>query len=481
MKETKLILLLQSFETSELKLLDKFIQSPYFNSSDIIITLWNHIKKHAPQFDAPQLAKEKTFKKVYPKAATYDDKKLRQLRSRLFKLVQTFLATQQFQKNESLTRKQLAEAYYEKDFYDWFEDESRNMIKDIHKNEVLHDGHYLDLIQLHDQLYFNQRSPKDRSSPPDLWECSEQIDAFYWLSKLKYAAEWNCRRFLKIEKRPNNIDISNIPSKFTTPQFPLFHFYFTICTLFSQTLEEGEALFFKTANAFIDTAPAIPKKERIPLLLYLSNYCTIGHRKYEDTYLPILFSLNKLGFENGAFLFKGEIHPISFSNMVFAGCKMNEIDWVQQFISAYQAKLPPTTKVDAINYSLATVDFFKKDYKGAFYRLEDIKYQDPSRELGRKSFQIRCGFECYLQQEDFYDVLINKSENFQRFINRKEIINEQKRAAVNNLNKAIRQTATLILQKADKSVFKKMIEKVKKQTPFSEKVWLLKHLEKFTK
>lgn len=478
MKETKLISLLQTFDNSELKALDKFIQSPYFNSSEVIAKLWEHIKKHSTSFDSPQLSKEKTFKKIYPKE-TFNDKRLRQLRSRLFKLVQTFLAIQQFQKNELLAKKQLAEAYYEKDFHEWFEVESRDMIKNIHENEILHDGHYLDLLQLHHQLYFNQRSPKDLPSPPDLLECSEQIDAFYWLSKLKYAAEWNCRQFLNIEKRPKNIEVSNIPSKFTSPQMPLFFFYYTICTLYNQTLEKGEALFFKTANAFIDVAPTIPKKERIPLLLYLVNYSSIGHRKKEATFLSILFSLNKLGLENDAFLYKGEIHPISFSNIVFIGCKMKEIKWVQQFISAYQNKLPLVDRADAINYSLATVDFFKHDFKAAFYRLENIKFQQPSREVGRKSFQIRCAFECFLQQKDFFDVLQSKSENFQRFINRKDIINEKKRAAFNNLNNAIRQTATLILQKASKKEFKKLIEKVKKHTFFAEKIWMLKHLDAF--
>ncbi len=480
MKETKLIILLQSFEKSELKALDKFIRSPYFNSSDILIKLWEHIKKHSPNFDSPQLNKEKTYKKVFPKK-TFNDKNLRQLRSRLFKLVQTFLTTQQFQKNESLSRMQLAEAYYEKDFYDWFEDESRSMIQDIHENEMLHDGHYLNLIQLHHQLYFNQRSPKNLPSPPDLWECSEQIDDFYWLSKLKYAAEWSCRKFLNIEKRPKNIDVSNIPNKYTSPEYPLFYFYYAIYILFNQTLEEGEDLFFETANTFIDSADTIPLKERTPLLFYLLNFCSIGHRKYEEKFLVTLFSLNKVGYENEAFLYKNEIQPTSFSNLVFIGCKMKEIDWVMQFIADYQAKLPLTAKAITINYSLATVDFFKNDFKTAFYRLEKIKYQQPSRELGRKSFQIRCAFECFLQQEDFYEVLQNKSENFQRFINRKDLINEQKRAAFNNLNNAIRQTANLILQKASKIQFIKMIEKIDKQMPFSEKTWILKHLAAFAK
>ena len=478
MKETKLISLLQTFDNSELKALDKFIQSPYFNSSEVISKLWEHIKKHSTSFDSPQLSKEKTFKKIYPKE-TFNDKRLRQLRSRLFKLVQTFLATQQFQKNELLAKKQLAEAYYEKDFYEWFEDESRDIIKDIHKNEILHDGHYLALIQLHHHLYFNQRSNKYLPSPPDLWECSEQIDAFYWLSKLKYAAEWNLRQFLNIEKRPKNMDLSNIPDKFTSPEQPLFHFYYSIYTLFNQTLEEGECLFFETANAFINIADTIPLKERTPILLYLINYSSLGHRKKEEQFLPILFALNKIGIENNAFLYKGEIQPASFTNMVYLGCKLKKIDWVQQFIADYQSKLPLISKENTINYTLATLAFFKEDYLAAFYQLESIKFQKPSSEISKKSFQIRCGFECFLLQRAFYEILKNKSESLQKFISRKGIINEQKRAAFKNLNNTIKKTATLILQNANKKEFNKMIEKVQKQTPFPEKIWMLKHLKAF--
>lgn len=478
MRETKLILLLRTFENSELKALDKFIQSPYFNSSEVIIKLWKHLKKYAPKFDAPQLDKEKTFKKIYSKEA-YNDKKLRQLRSRLFKLIEEFLATQQFKKDDLFKRQKLATAYYEKDFYSSFEEATRDMIAEISTKDILHDGDYLDLIQLHHQLFFNQRSTKHLPSPPDLWQCSEKLAAFYWLRQLKYACEWSCRRFLSIEKRPKNIDISPIPSKFLSPQFPLFNFYFNIYTLFNQSIEKGETLFFETANVFLSTTDTIPLKEKTPLLLYLLNYCIVCHRKQEQKYLPIFFSLNKVGLETGAFLWKNQLQNAQFLNSVFIGCKLKEFEWVEQFILAYQSKLNPTTKTAIATNAMAIRSFYQQKYKDAFYQLEQIKFKKASSEIGRKSFQVRCGFECFLQKRDFYEVLQYKSESLKKFISRKGIINEQKRIAFSNLNNAVRQTATLVYQNADKKAFDKVIKKVEKQTPFSEKSWLLHHLDTF--
>ena len=236
MENSKLISLLRTFDDSEFRRFDKFVKSPYCNNSKAIQNLWEQLKKYSPNYAASGLDTEKFFKKVFPKEA-YDEKKLRQLRSRLLKLIEEFLAIEQFKKDEFLVQQKLAKDYYEKDLYHWFEEGYRNIIDFINKKSVLNELDYLQLNQLHHELFFNQRSKKSKPNPPDLEACSHQLNHYYELKKLKYLCEWKCRTFFTKEDLPERLVGQRINTENIDQELPLFQLYQRIYTMFDQGYE----------------------------------------------------------------------------------------------------------------------------------------------------------------------------------------------------------------------------------------------------
>jgi len=61
----QIVKILRSFTKEEINSFTDFIYSPYYNKSKTVQKLWDEVKKYAPEFDSPNLEKEKVFKKIF--------------------------------------------------------------------------------------------------------------------------------------------------------------------------------------------------------------------------------------------------------------------------------------------------------------------------------------------------------------------------------------------------------------------------------
>ncbi len=92
MQKSKLISLLKTLKKDELKAFDKFLQSPYHNSSQKLLVFFRLISKHHKNdYTNTRLDKEKVFKKIYPNAPVYQDSNIRNLMALLKQQIEYFL------------------------------------------------------------------------------------------------------------------------------------------------------------------------------------------------------------------------------------------------------------------------------------------------------------------------------------------------------------------------------------------------------
>jgi len=480
MKKNKLISLLRSFEKSELNAFDKFIQSPYFNSSEINIALWGHIRKYLKNIDSPQLSNEKTFKKVFPQEA-YDDKRLRQSRSRLFKLVEVFLATQQFQSNEFLKKKKLKEAYYAREMYGQFESIGKALDKIIQKKSIKNDFDFHELVQLNHSFYFNQRSDKQVASRPHLEQSSKDLEKYYCLKKLKYACEWYSRQIRNSESIPPEISTFKLPKNHLKSGNPLFILYQNILSIFQQPIgkSKGTLLFKKTIELFKHHLPNIPTDDQIILLMYLLNYGMAGNRIQSQTFLNHLFDLYDLGIQQKFLFWKGELSMLTIINAVHLGCKLKKFAWAKRMLAENKQHIATLDKENFVKHALASIQFYQKKFKNAVSILENLKSDDLGIEMARRSLQLRSGFECFLQDKTYADFVENKAINFRLFLKRKKRISAIKRTAFLHLIAAILQAVSILNKNVvDKKALKLLAASIAEKEPFIEKDWLLTHLLK---
>lgn len=375
----------------------------------------------------------------------------------------------------------MATAYYEKDFYNRFEGDYRKIIAEINAKPIQSEVDYLDLNRLNHQLFFNQRSVKHIPSPPDLWQCSEQLEHFYWLSKLKYACEWHSRSFITKEKSPDFIKLLVLPKKYINTTFPLHLLYYNIYSLFSKSIEDNEPLFIHTTEILKTQVNKLPLEENTLLLMYLINHAINGTRIDDSKYDKILFSLYKLGVSSKALFWKNQLSENPYLNIVYAGSTVGEYDWVTNFIDNYHGKLNAKTKDLIRDFALSVLDFYQQNYENAFYRLENIRFDDFTREISKKMLQIRSGFECFLVRKDFFQILISKSDNFNKMLYRKKGIETTKKNAYSNFNTTIKNIAILINKNAPKKEFIEIRAKINNQKIFLGRSWIINHLNEIIK
>ena len=90
MQNSSLTRVLKNFSKDEFKSFGKFVHSPYFNTSEATILLFEEMKKFYPLFAKKDFTRENLFHAVYGDK-DYRDELLRKLISNLIKLSEEFI------------------------------------------------------------------------------------------------------------------------------------------------------------------------------------------------------------------------------------------------------------------------------------------------------------------------------------------------------------------------------------------------------
>ena len=80
MENSKLIALLKTFNTQELRAFKDFVASPYFNKNQELVLFYDYLKKIAPKFPLKKISRESIYNNLFPKKE-YDDKHMNYLMS----------------------------------------------------------------------------------------------------------------------------------------------------------------------------------------------------------------------------------------------------------------------------------------------------------------------------------------------------------------------------------------------------------------
>ena len=85
-----------AFSSREMRQFGKFVESPFFNESTILVELFKYLHQCYPTFLAKDIALQVVWKQLFGNES-FKEIKLRQLMSKLLSLAEHFLAYQQWQ------------------------------------------------------------------------------------------------------------------------------------------------------------------------------------------------------------------------------------------------------------------------------------------------------------------------------------------------------------------------------------------------
>ena len=184
LNSSKTYTILQSFDKYEINRIRKFLQSPYFNSNQAIIELFEILIKNVLATKEKELIKEKVWNKVY-EGKTYDDVRFRKLNSELLKLVEQFLAQQVYEENPIRKAVHLMEAVGNKKLDKLYSSTLRTARRLSDQQEFRPANFYFYQYQIERQYYDLIQLEEKRAMKGNESEIALNLDCFYIAEKLR--------------------------------------------------------------------------------------------------------------------------------------------------------------------------------------------------------------------------------------------------------------------------------------------------------
>ena len=177
-----------------------------------------------------------------------------------------------------------------------------------------------------------------------------------------------------------------------------------------------------------------------------------------------------MGVKSEVLLVNGALSPWTFRNIVFAGLRLGDFNWVQSFINDYQYQIEERYRENAVTFNLANLYFYKKDYDKVLKLLRTVEYEDPSYNLNSKTILIATYYET-----NELDPLASLLSSFETYLRRKKEIPPDRRLHYMQLIRFMK--SFIRIAPSDTEVLQKLRKRIADTEGVVNKEWLLEKID----
>lgn len=467
MENSKIIKILKKLSKDEFKLLDKFVLSPVHNRHQDVITLFRYLKKHLTS-TKKQLSKEKTFHHLFPNKE-FEAQKLHYVNSYLLKVVEEFLAWQEW-KNDKVTQQiYLIKAYNKHDLGQPVQKTFEQAVELQEKLPLRNANYYLQKYQLHFGQIKHYKT-LGRNVDFNLQEFSELIDKSFIAEKLKSSCAMISHQ--SVSKKNYDMGLLNGVFEYIEQRNLLKEPAIAIYYYAYKALSDNEDMtnFLELKKQLLANEAKFETAELSDIYLAAINFCIKRWNQGDGEMMAEIFKLYQAGLHVDVFLDNGILSRWSYSNIVLAGLLQKEYNWVEKFINEYVQLLPEKHREGSFNFNLAKYYYEVNNYPKAMALLQKIEYDDLFHTMGAKIILAKMYYE--LSEMETLDNLIKSA---QAFIRRKKVMGYHKEVYLRIFIFLKKLTNINIY---DKLALEQLKTEIINTKQFPEKVWLLEQVEK---
>ena len=462
MDKSRLIQLLRSFSREEQREFRKFLQSPFFNRREEVISLFDLLEKYL-KTGKPMPEKANAYAAVFPDEP-FDDHRLRMLMSQLFQLAGQFLAVRGFMANEASSLLQLGQVLRKRKLTAQFAQTAADLTSRLdaqpYRNPDFYQNKYLASLEKYRTAYDMREV-----DAAQLQSLSHELDTAFLARKL-----WQSCFLLSHEAVSNvsydfglleeALSFAERSGALETPAIAIFYHCYRALT------NPTEAAFFQNfKRLLLQHGSLFPAEEMRDLYILAINFCIRRYNAGSQAYLRDQFDFYKDGLRQGYFLTDGELSRYTYQNAVTSGLVMREFDWVERFIHDYRDKLAGSYRESVFSFNLARLAYEKKQYDKALPLLQLAEYKDLLLNLAAKTLQLKIYFEL-----DEFDLLEAHLSAFKTFLLRKKELGYHRE----NYLSTIQFTRKLLeINPFDKEARAALREEIAAAKNLGEKEWLL--------
>jgi hypothetical protein len=427
--DSKLIKILKTFTKKEFKELDLFTKTALFNKNSDVINLQSFLKKNYPVFDPRFITYEKGSIQLFGEK---DIKRLRYVMTDLTRLIEKFIAFKKYSEDE---HQYLIKAYQTRGLNKYFKQESTKKYNELNKfSEIRDEKYYRDQYELNELSYQYTLENDNRNIDTELQGLVDNLDVFYLTKKLKYSCEIiNRMNILKVEYDVNLLNyLLNYIEGNEVKKVPSILVYYQVLKTLKEPEKEKNYIYLKTL--INDHLRKFKKEEQYDLYGYLQNYCIKKINTGNNDYLKKLFENYNEMLIQKVIIKNNTIAQFDFKNMVTVALRVEEYKWAENFINDYQIYLLEEHKINAVNYNMARLFFYREKYKQGLKQLLAVEFTDIYYSLDSRALLLKT----YYELEDLESAL-SLIKAFKIYLKRDNTISEYQNLTYSNFLKIVNQ------------------------------------------
>jgi len=481
----KLIQLLSSFTKEEFKEFEKFILSPYFNSSRNLHPLYLALKKYYPNLS--DLNQERIFKAHYP------DKKfnkqaynlLSTLMSEMLKLGERFI----YEKHKNDPKEyyySLAEREIQLGLKD-FAKKNLDRLEQILNNEKIEIEHFYWRQKLYEEkmnydiCFLETKQMAESLKERDMNYCTYSTMYMVDLYKSIISCENNFNTIISPAIVPHYIDALNIDkllkaiNKHSFNNKSILEMYLYLLKV--EKNYKDELSFHKFRELHLKNKKSLSHFENFRLYNAIASLLAQMQNLNYEKYTKELFLVFKEIVKGKYYLSTNDavLNLHTFRNFVVIGSSLKEIVWLEQLLNNNINDLKQDIRDSAYHFGLAHLCFSKGKYKEALEFTKKIHSDIFLFKLDLKNLIIKIYYEL-----QYFEELISLVDSYKHILKLNKNVSEQKKDW--NLNFTYYMTGIVMLRnRYARKEPDELRHELLNDNRVSNKIWLLEKIDELIK
>lgn len=452
--------ILKHLSPEVLRLLDKFVQSPYFVTHDGILRLYTYLRTHADTHAAFETGT--IYKHLFPDAKE-DPKRVYHLSHYLREAVEQFLAFEEIRRDEHALHVATAAALRRLKLHA----ESTGMLRyarkrldnDTKRGAAYFHNDYNLLLETH--LLSLQEG---KSQTMNLQVLSDSQDVAFLIDKLRTGCIMLSQRNVLETTYASGLLglVVDFLKDHPFLEIPIVAAYYH--GYHAQKGGENSERHFQSLKKHIEeNGRQFATNEIQDLSLLALNYAIGRLNRGEDRYFREVFELYQSGLKHGALLENGQLSRWTYNNITATALRLQEYTWLEQFLIGYQPLLPENHRDAAFHFNMARYCYDLGQRREALGHLLHREYDNVLQNLQSRVLMCKIYYEL-----GEWDALDNQIDSLQIYLRRQKGIGYH-RAIYGNIARMMRK----LVNSTDRERLRAEIETVPE---LPEREWLLKQV-----
>ena len=473
MKDSKIYSILSSLNTKQLNRFDKFVRSPYFNSNDSLISLYQIL--HGILKGNKETDEKAAWKSIFG-TKTYEEGKFRKLLSDLVSLTETFLIQEELGDSILLKQNLLLRSIKKNRVSAIHKKIVTNSIKEAERRKEQSSEYFLQRFRIEKNQYnltthFEKKSKKKTiTAAEDIQSLSRKLDIFYLIEKMRQGSD------LLTWKGMYKSDLDLTQFEFTARliersnylHVPAVNIYYNIYKAFRE--EDETKYFFQIKELMKEHLDQFPFEEQQEIYDSMISYCIVRVNNGDKDFIPEALEMYKTGVDTGISLIDGELSPTAFRNIVGISLRFGYIENALEFINEKIELINIKFRNNALNFNLARVYFYKKDHDKVLDYLNQVDFDDVWYNINSKAMLIAT----YYETEE-YDALESLLTSYAAFIRREKSLDDSRSQRYLNFVKLVKKLIKIFPVTDEK--LDKLKNEVQSTKALINRKWLYERIE----